>query len=156
MNEIINYPIQDTARNITPTHFEIEFKDVTFGYNKTDSILKDVSFTAKQGEVTALVGPSGSGKSTVAKLAARFWDANSGTVTIGGIRVEDFDSEELLKYYSIVFQDVTLFNISLKSLKDAVIFLGKGHEKTIERADGAHLWNEIETVRQAILNIKAK
>ena len=61
-----------------------------------------------------MVGPSGSGKSTVAKLAARFWDANSGTVTIGGIRVEDFDSEELLKYYSIVFQDVTLFNTSLK------------------------------------------
>ena len=134
MNEIINYPIQDTARNITPTHFEIEFKDVTFGYNKTDSILKDVSFTAKQGEVTALVGPSGSGKSTVAKLAARFWDANSGTVTIGGIRVEDFDSEELLKYYSIVFQDVTLFNTSLKEN----IRIGKKDATDKEIMDAAH------------------
>ena len=69
-----------------------------------------VSFTAKQGEVTALIGESGGGKSTAAKLAARFWDVNKGTVTVGGVDVKTVDPEELLKAYSIVFQDVTLFN----------------------------------------------
>ena len=72
--------------------------------------LKDVSFTAKQGEVTALIGPSGSGKTTVSRLAARFWDINKGTITVGGMDISKIDPEILLSLYSIVFQDVTLFN----------------------------------------------
>lgn len=73
-------------------------------------MLKDVSFTAKQGEVTALIGPSGGGKSTAAKLAARFWDIDRGRITVGGVDVAAVDPEKLLTAYSIVFQDVTLFN----------------------------------------------
>lgn len=73
-------------------------------------MLSDVSFTAKQGEVTALIGPSGGGKTTVSRLAARFWDNNAGTITVGGMNVLEIDPEQLLSLYSIVFQDVTLFN----------------------------------------------
>ena len=72
--------------------------------------MKDVSFTAKQGEVTALVGPSGGGKTTVSRLAARFWDINRGKITVGGMDVSQIDPETLLSLYSIVFQDVTLFD----------------------------------------------
>src|SRR5699024_2931743 len=74
------------------------------------TVLKDVSFTAKQGEVTALVGPSGGGKTTVSRLAARFWDATRGRITVGGMDVTLTDPEALLALYSIVFQDVTLFD----------------------------------------------
>ncbi len=81
-----------------------------FAYNSGETVLKDVSFTAKQGEVTALIGPSGGGKSTAAKLAARFWDIDRGRITVGGVDVGKVDPERLLTAYSIVFQDVTLFN----------------------------------------------
>lgn len=81
-----------------------------FAYNSGETVLKDVSFTAKQGEVTALIGPSGGGKSTAAKLAARFWDVGHGVITVGGTDVKTVDPEKLLSAYSIVFQDVTLFN----------------------------------------------
>ena len=80
-----------------------------FAYNENEGVLEDVSFTAKQGEVTALVGPSGGGKSTAAKLAARFWDVDGGTVTIGGVDVSSVEPETLLENYAIVFQDVVLF-----------------------------------------------
>jgi len=73
-------------------------------------VLRDVSFTAKQGEVTALVGPSGSGKTTVSRLAARFWDYQKGSITVGGMDVSRIDPEKLMSLYSIVFQDVTLFD----------------------------------------------
>ena len=79
-------------------------------YGDGEKVLSDVSFTAKQGEVTALIGPSGGGKTTVSRLAARFWDNNSGTITVGGMNVTDVEPEKLLSLYSIVFQDVTLFN----------------------------------------------
>ncbi len=92
---------------------DIVFQHVAFEYNDGESVLKDVSFTAKQGEVTALVGPSGGGKTTVSRLAARFWDASSGTITVGGIDVSTVDPETLLGIYSIVFQDVTLFDNSI-------------------------------------------
>ena len=81
-----------------------------FAYDGEDTVLRDVSFTAKQGEVTALVGPSGGGKTTVSRLAARFWDADQGRITVGGADVSKVDPETLLSLYSIVFQDVTLFN----------------------------------------------
>lgn len=95
--------------------YDIVFNNVTFSYQheqnmQEEAVLTDVSFTAKQGEITALVGPSGSGKSTVAKLAARFWDADSGKITLGGVDVTTVEPETLFRNYSIVFQDVTLFD----------------------------------------------
>ena len=89
--------------------YDIEFKDVVFSYNQ-EPVLNGVSFTARQGEITALVGPSGSGKSTAAKLAARFWDADAGTITLGGVDVTTVEPETLFKNFAIVFQDVTLFD----------------------------------------------
>ena len=97
-----------------PQNFDIEFKDVDFFYNENKQVLKNVSFTAKQGEITALVGPSGSGKTTAAKLAARFWDIQGGKVTLGGEDISLIDPETLLTNFSIVFQDVVLFNTSIK------------------------------------------
>ena len=98
------------AMDFEPERFDIEFKNVGFEYNDDETILSDVSFTAKQGEVTALIGPSGGGKTTVSRLAARFWDVTKGRITFGGEDIATVDPEALLKYYSIVFQDVTLFN----------------------------------------------
>jgi ATP-binding cassette subfamily B protein len=86
------------------------FDHVGFAYNTGETVLKDVSFTAKQGEVTALVGPSGGGKTTVSRLAARFWDISKGNITVGGMDISKIEPETLLSLYSIVFQDVTLFN----------------------------------------------
>ena len=93
-----------------PKGYDIVFDHVGFAYNTGETVLKDVSFTAKQGEVTALVGPSGGGKTTVSRLAARFWDINRGKITVGGMDVSRIDPETLLSLYSIVFQDVTLFD----------------------------------------------
>ena len=86
------------------------FDHVGFAYNSGETVLRDVSFTAKQGEVTALVGPSGGGKTTVSRLAARFWDYQKGNITVGGMEVSRIDPEKLMSLYSIVFQDVTLFD----------------------------------------------
>ena len=110
MNEIENFKEQDGKKEFKPKGYDITFENVGFAYNSDETVLKNVSFTAKQGEVTALIGPSGGGKSTAAKLAARFWDADIGTITIGGVDVRSVDPEQLLTAFSIVFQDVTLFN----------------------------------------------
>ncbi len=110
MNEIENYPVQPGTAELKTRGYDIVFDNVSFAYNTGEQVLSDVSFTAKQGEVTALIGPSGGGKSTAAKLAARFWDADSGKITLGGTDVKTVDPEKLLSAYSIVFQDVTLFN----------------------------------------------
>lgn len=110
MNEILNHPIQQGKNKLTNDGYDIVFDRVGFSYNDGETVLKDVSFTAKQGEVTALVGPSGGGKTTVSRLAARFWDNQKGTITVGGMKVSDTDPETLMTLYSIVFQDVTLFN----------------------------------------------
>lgn len=110
MNEILDHPVQTGALKVGNRGCDIEFKNVAFSYNSGEKVLRDVSFTAKQGEVTALVGPSGGGKTTVSRLAARFWDIDSGRITIGGADVSKVDPETLLSLYSIVFQDVTLFN----------------------------------------------
>ena len=101
---------QEGKQDFKPERFDIEFKNVGFEYNDDETVLSDVSFTAKQGEVTALIGPSGGGKTTVSRLAARFWDVTKGRITFGGEDIATIDPEALLKYYSIVFQDVTLFN----------------------------------------------
>ena len=105
---------QEGVTEFVPQNYDIEFKDVDFNYNENKQVLKKVSFTAKQGEITALVGPSGSGKTTAAKLAARFWDIQGGKVTLGGQDISKIDPETLLKNFSIVFQDVVLFNTSIK------------------------------------------
>lgn len=108
MKEIENQQIQSGKTNERFDNYDIKFENVKFSYKNNNK--ENVSFTAKQGEVTALVGPSGGGKSTVSKLAARFWDIKSGKITLGGKDISTIDPEELLKNYSIVFQDVVLFN----------------------------------------------
>lgn len=110
MNEILGHPVQDGVNTLTNHGCDINFDHVSFAYNSGETVLRDVSFTAKQGEVTALVGPSGGGKTTVSRLAARFWDIDTGTITVGGMDVSKTDPETLLSLYSIVFQDVTLFD----------------------------------------------
>jgi hypothetical protein len=113
INEIENTPELGGGTEFEPKGYDIVFDNVGFAYNSGETVLDGVSFTAKQGEVTALIGESGGGKSTAAKLAARFWDVNKGKVTVGGVDVKTVDPEVLLKAYSIVFQDVTLFNNSV-------------------------------------------
>ena len=110
MNEILDQPIQTGSDRTTNKGYDIVFDHVGFAYNTGETVLDDVSFTAKQGEVTALVGPSGGGKTTVSRLAARFWDVNKGKITVGGMDISKIEPETLLSLYSIVFQDVTLFN----------------------------------------------
>lgn len=110
MNEILDHPIQQGSDRLSNQGYDIVFDHVGFAYNTGETVLKDVSFMAKQGEVTALVGPSGGGKTTVSRLAARFWDINRGKITVGGMDVSQIDPETLLSLYSIVFQDVTLFD----------------------------------------------
>ncbi|MDR5587098.1 MULTISPECIES: ABC transporter ATP-binding protein [Clostridium] len=110
MQEIEGQKIQTGIDNATYNGYDMCFENVGFSYNDNEQVLNNVSFIAKQGEITALVGPSGGGKSTAAKLAARFWDIDKGTITLGGTDISQVDPEHLLKNYSIVFQDVVLFN----------------------------------------------
>ncbi|WP_027205694.1 ABC transporter ATP-binding protein [Butyrivibrio fibrisolvens] len=110
MDEILSHGEQTGADILSNKNYDIEFKNVRFSYEDGETVLDDVSFVAKQGEVTALIGPSGGGKTTVSRLSARFWDINSGLITVGGMDISKIDPETLLSMYSIVFQDVTLFN----------------------------------------------
>ena len=110
MNEILQHPVQEGVEEYSTDGYDIVFDHVGFSYNEGEPVLGDVSFTAKQGEVTALVGPSGGGKSTATKLAARFWDPERGTITLGGVDISKVDPEALLRNYAIVFQDVVLFD----------------------------------------------
>jgi len=111
--EIESLVVEEGLTEFSLDGYDIEFRDVDFNYDDLKNVLTDISFTAKQGEVTALVGPSGGGKSTVSKLAARFWDPVSGEVVLGGQDLSKLDSEKLLENFSIVFQDVILFNTSI-------------------------------------------
>ena len=113
IKEIKTMPVQEGKKDIDIKNYDIEFKDVYFGYDDY-SVINGVSFTAKQGEITALIGSSGSGKTTLTKLAARFWDIDKGKILIGGEDIGKIDPETLLKNFSIVFQDVILFNSSIK------------------------------------------
>lgn len=110
MDEILSHKEQEGREDMDYQGYDICFDHVGFSYEDGEQVLRDVSFTAKQGEVTALIGPSGGGKTTVSRLAARFWDADRGTITVGGMNVSEIDPETLLSLYAIVFQDVTLFN----------------------------------------------
>lgn len=111
--EIEAMPVQTGKKSADMKGYDIEFRNVSFAYETEKQVLHNVSFTARQGEVTALVGQSGGGKSTAAKLAARFWDIDGGEIRIGGCNIADIDPETLLKNYAIVFQDVLLFNASI-------------------------------------------
>lgn len=110
MDEILSHEEQSGRETLDNKGYDICFDHVAFSYKAGEQVLRDVSFTAKQGEVTALIGPSGGGKTTVSRLAARFWDNEKGKITVGGMNVSEIDPEKLLSLYSIVFQDVTLFN----------------------------------------------
>ncbi len=110
MNEILDHPVQQGENRLSNKGYDITFDHVGFAYNTGETVLKEVSFTAKQGEVTALVGPSGGGKTTVSRLAARFWDVSRGRILVGGMDISKIDPETLLSLFSIVFQDVTLFD----------------------------------------------
>ena len=109
MNEIYETPIAEGSEIFAPKGHDIVFDHVSFAYDQKD-VLRDVSFTAREGEVTALVGPSGSGKSTCARLAARLWDVTKGSIKVGGVDISTIDPEVLLRDYSMVFQDVVLFD----------------------------------------------
>ncbi|WP_039980812.1 ABC transporter ATP-binding protein [Selenomonas sp. oral taxon 149] len=109
IRDLMDYPEQQGDADLQPESFDIFFDHVSFAYNKED-VLHDISFTAKRGQITALVGPSGCGKSTLCRLAARFWDVNRGSVSLGGININEIAPDTLLKNYSFVFQDVVLFN----------------------------------------------
>lgn len=113
MKEIYQTPVQTGKRFFSPKGYDVRFDNVAFSYNEGEQVLKDVSFVAKQGEITALIGPSGGGKSTITKLAARFWDVDEGEISVGGENISKVDPETLMQQYSIVFQDVTLFNNSV-------------------------------------------
>lgn len=113
MKEIYQTPVQTGKRFFSPKGYDVRFDNVAFSYNEGEQVLKDVSFVARQGEITALIGPSGGGKSTITKLAARFWDVDEGEISVGGENVSEVDPETLMQQYSIVFQDVTLFNNSV-------------------------------------------
>ena len=110
LDEILSHEVQGGTRKMDNKGYDIEFSNVGFSYESGETVLNDVSFVAKQGEVTALIGPSGGGKTTVSRLASRFWDVNQGTITVGGMDISKIDPETLMSLYSIVFQDVTLFN----------------------------------------------
>ncbi|WP_432785407.1 putative ABC transporter ATP-binding protein [Oligella sp. MSHR50489EDL] len=113
IKEIKTMPIQTGRTEMRPKNFDLVFEDVFFGYD-THSVINGVNFVAKQGQITALIGPSGSGKTTLAKLAARFWDIQGGRILLGGEDISQVDPETLLQHFSIVFQEVILFNASIK------------------------------------------
>ncbi|MBQ6651226.1 MAG: ATP-binding cassette domain-containing protein [Atopobiaceae bacterium] len=111
LNEVFDTPVAGGSEAFSPEGYDVVFDDVGFAYDEAgEATLDGVSFTAREGEVTALVGPSGSGKSTCARLAARLWDHTSGSLTVGGVEVLDVDPETLMGAFSMVFQDVTLFD----------------------------------------------
>ena len=137
MNEILDHEIQQGGDTLTNKGCDITFDHVGFAYKSGETVLSDVSFTAKQGEVTALVGPSGGGKTTVSRLAVRFWDNQKGKITVGGMDISKVDPEKLMTLYSIVFQDVTLFNNTIMEN----IRLGRKGATDEEVLAAAHLAN---------------
>ena len=137
LDEVLSHEIQTGSDKLKVDGYDIVFDHVGFKYSDDTDVLTDVSFTAKQGEVTALIGPSGGGKTTISRLAARFWDVNNGTITLGGQDISEIDPETLLSKYSIVFQDVTLFNNSVMEN----IRIGKSGATDEEVMEAARLAN---------------
>lgn len=144
MNEILDHPMQQGETLLSNKGYDISFEHVQFAYNSGETVLRDVTFTAKQGEVTALVGPSGGGKTTVSRLAARFWDVTSGKITVGGMDISKVDPEALFSLYSIVFQEVTLFdNTIMENIR-----IGNQNATDAEVLAAAHLANVDEFVER--------
>lgn len=143
LDEVLSHEIQTGSDVLTHNGYDIAFDHVGFHYSDDTTVLKDVSFTARQGEVTALIGPSGGGKTTISRLAARFWDPTEGRITLGGTDISGIDPETLLQNYSIVFQDVTLFNNSVMEN----IRIGKAGATDEEVMEAARLANCEEFVR---------
>ncbi len=137
LDEVLSTKTQTGLEEIKNNGYDIVFDHVGFKYDDATDVLKDVSFTARQGQVTALIGPSGGGKTTISRLAARFWDVNDGKITLGGEDISKIDPETLLTNYSIVFQDVTLFNNSVKEN----IRIGKNGATDEEIMEAARLAN---------------
>ncbi len=147
---IMDYPEQEGEAELASKGYDIEFKDVSFSYKKDgEEVLHKLNFTAKQGEYTALVGASGSGKSSVCRLVARLWDCDSGEILVGGQNVKSVAVEKLFSLYSIVFQDVTLFNDSIYNN----ILIGNrnaGREAVIKAAEYAQCMPFIERLPDGI------
>lgn len=143
MNEISNGYEMDGSKTLTNKGCDIVFDHVSFAYESGEQVLSDISFVAKQGEVTALVGASGSGKTTVSRLAARFWDPTAGHIRVGGMDVHGTDPEALLSLYSIVFQNVILFDntimenirVGKKDASDAEVLEAARYANVLEFAD---------------------
>lgn len=143
LKAIQNYPEEKGQKEYSTNGFDITFDHVSFSYEPGKPVLKDVSFTAKQGQVTALVGPSGGGKSTIANLAAGFYDVDCGKITLGGSDIAPIDSVALMKDFSIVFQNVVLFNNTIMEN----IRVGRKNatdEEVVEAAKAAHCHDFIE------------
>jgi len=143
LDEVLSHEIQTGSEELKNDGYDIVFDHVGFKYDDNTDVLKDVSFTAKQGQVTALIGPSGGGKTTISRLAARFWDTGSGKIMLGGVDISKIDPETLLSNYSIVFQDVTLFNNSIMEN----IRIGKKGATDEEVIEAARLANCDEFVK---------
>ena len=144
MDEILSHEEQTGKEELSNNGYDIIFDHVVFSYENGKQILSDVNFTAKQGEVTALIGPSGGGKTTVTRLAARFWDCSKGKITVGGMNVSEIEPERLLSLYSIVFQDGTLFN---KTVMEN-IRIGKKDATDAEVMEAARLANCTEFIEK--------
>ena len=142
LDEILSHDIQTGEEKLSNNGYDVEFSNVKFSYENGEQVLSDVSFVAKQGEVTALIGPSGGGKTTVSRLAARFWDINEGKISVGGMDISKIDPETLMSMYSIVFQDVTLFNTSVMEN----IRLGRKGASDEEVMEAAKLANCMEFI----------
>ena len=144
--EIYDTPTAEGTETFEPEGHDIEFRNVCFAYDDKE-VLHNVSFVAKEGEVTALVGPSGSGKSTCGRLAARLWDVSSGSISVGGINISTVDPETLLRDYSMVFQEVVLFDDTVREN----IRLGKHgatDEEVYAAAEAANCLEFIEKLPQ--------
>lgn len=137
MDEILSHPEQKGTDKLTNKGYDITFDHVGFSYNSGETVLRDISFTARQGEVTALVGPSGGGKQQFPRLASRFWDIQKGKIMVGGMDISKIDPEALMSLYSIVFQDVTLFNNTVMEN----IRLGRKDASDAEVLEAARLAN---------------
>ena len=147
LDEILSHDVQEGSEKLDNKGYDIEFSNVGFSYDTGDVVLKDVSFTAKQGQVTALVGPSGGGKSTIAKLAAKFYDVDGGKITLGGADIAKIDPVALMKDFSIVFQDVVLFNNTIME-NIRVGRKGASDEDVIAAAKAAKCHDFIEKLPQ--------